>query len=274
MLRRSLAFWEKYGPIVVDGFTFQGGYTPTISTGDGDYLTKDTMWDFKVSVRNISTEHTLQILIYYIMGMHSIHPEFKNIKKLGFYNPRLNKIYTINVSDIPKETIEDVSVDVIGYEGIKHTRVKESISAKGSTKSNKDSGDSEFFTLKDLAARLGVSSQKITKSFIPMGLPYEKVGKSYRFNKKSVLAWEIVVKQVPYGRNGYIELPDYIKFRDMLYSKYRTAKANKDKEQVAKLKADMVKFDIKIPRDYTWLWLVLAAALVCIMVYIVYKSLY
>lgn len=49
MIRRSLHFWNEYGPIVKDGFTFEGGYTPVISTGDGDYLTKDTLWDFKVS---------------------------------------------------------------------------------------------------------------------------------------------------------------------------------------------------------------------------------
>lgn len=49
MINRSLSFWKEYGPITKDGFTFEGGYTDTISTGDGDYLTKDTLWDFKVS---------------------------------------------------------------------------------------------------------------------------------------------------------------------------------------------------------------------------------
>lgn len=70
MVERSLSFWEKYGPIVKDGFTFEpatelkeeelkeaiksgyyGGYTPTVSRGDGDYLSRDTLWDFKVSIK-------------------------------------------------------------------------------------------------------------------------------------------------------------------------------------------------------------------------------
>ena len=50
MVNRSLEFWQKYGPVTVDGFTFEDeGYTETVDSGDGDYLTSDTMWDFKVS---------------------------------------------------------------------------------------------------------------------------------------------------------------------------------------------------------------------------------
>ena len=48
MIKRTLSFWEQYGPIIKDGFTFEGGYTSIISAGDGDYLTKDTLWDLKV----------------------------------------------------------------------------------------------------------------------------------------------------------------------------------------------------------------------------------
>ena len=47
MVQRSVKFWEHYGPIVKDGFTFEpNGYTETVSSGDGDYLTADTLWDF------------------------------------------------------------------------------------------------------------------------------------------------------------------------------------------------------------------------------------
>ena len=45
-----MKFWEDYGPIVKDGFTFEpNGYTEIVNSGDGDYLTADTIWDFKVS---------------------------------------------------------------------------------------------------------------------------------------------------------------------------------------------------------------------------------
>ena len=50
IVQRSEKFWEDYGPIVKDGFTFEpNGYTETVNSGDGDYLTADTLWDFKVS---------------------------------------------------------------------------------------------------------------------------------------------------------------------------------------------------------------------------------
>ncbi len=115
MINRTLFFWKQYGPIVKDGFTFKGGYTPLISTGDGDYLTKDTLWDLKVLKEEFRPQHSLQLLVYYIMGQHSIHKEFKSITQLGIYNPRLNKIYTIKISSISQSTIDTVSRDVIGY---------------------------------------------------------------------------------------------------------------------------------------------------------------
>lgn len=115
MVNRSLRFFEAYGPKVLDGFTFEGGYTDVVSTGDGDFTTKDTLWDFKVSKAPIKKEHTLQLLMYWRMGLHSIHPEFKDIKYLGVYNPRMNTASRIAVADIPEEVISEVEWDVIGY---------------------------------------------------------------------------------------------------------------------------------------------------------------
>lgn len=115
MVKRSVAFWEKYGPIVKDGFTFKGGYTELVTTGDGDFLTADTLWDLKVSNRPPTSAHTLQLLMYYIMGQHSIHKEFCSIRRLGFFNPRLGHVYTMDVSSIPPDVIKEVSTNVIGY---------------------------------------------------------------------------------------------------------------------------------------------------------------
>lgn len=115
MVNRSLTFWKEYGPIIKDGFTFEGGYTDIVSSGDGDYLTKDTLWDFKVSKDEPKSKFTLQLLMYYIMGCHSIHPEFEKIEKLGIFNPRKNKVYLANTSSISPEIIEKVSQEVIGY---------------------------------------------------------------------------------------------------------------------------------------------------------------
>ncbi len=116
MVKRSLAFFDEYGPVVCDGFTFEGGYTEQVASGDGDFLTKDALWDFKVSKNGPTKEHTLQLLMYWRMGLRSVHPEFKAVRRLGTYNPRRNEVGTIETTSIPDDVIEAVERDVIGYE--------------------------------------------------------------------------------------------------------------------------------------------------------------
>ena len=115
MVERSLSFFKTFGPVIADGFTMEGAYTATITTGDGDFLTKDTLWDFKVSTSKPNKDHTLQLLIYYLMGRRSIHPEFQTIEKLGIFNPRQNTIYQLPISEISDEVIKEVETNVIGY---------------------------------------------------------------------------------------------------------------------------------------------------------------
>ena len=55
MVNRSIQFFKIYGPIEADGITFEGGYNDVISSGDGDFLTADTLWDFKVSKESPSS---------------------------------------------------------------------------------------------------------------------------------------------------------------------------------------------------------------------------
>lgn len=117
LVERSVQFWNEYGPVIKDGFTFGPfGYTGIVTSGDGDYLTNDTLWDFKVSKSNPSNKDTLQLMMYWIMGQHSGQDIFKNINKLGIFNPRLNKVYTIDINSISNETIEEIERDVICYE--------------------------------------------------------------------------------------------------------------------------------------------------------------
>lgn len=117
LIERSIEFWKKYGPITVDGFTFEPyGYTKTVSSGDGDFLTEDTLWDFKVLKREPSSENTLQIVMYYIMGKHSGNQIFDNIKKVGFYNPRLNKVYILDMNKVSEEIIKTIEKEIICYE--------------------------------------------------------------------------------------------------------------------------------------------------------------
>ena len=98
----GIYFWKK-------------GYTDVVDAGDGDFLTKDTLWDIKVSKSKPSSNNTLQLLMYYIMGKHSKKPEFAKIKKIGIFNPKLNTVYLLDVKDIPKTIIKTVEKDVICY---------------------------------------------------------------------------------------------------------------------------------------------------------------
>ena len=116
MIERSIFLFNKYGSVVLDGFDFEGGYTDTVVKGDGDFLTQDTLWEFKVLRRTIDSKHTLQLLMYWRMGLHSIHPEFKNIKYLGIFNPCKNIVYRIPVEKIPLSVIQEVEAKVIGYD--------------------------------------------------------------------------------------------------------------------------------------------------------------
>ena len=115
MVERSLSFFKVLGPVTADGFTMEGAYTATITTGDGDFLTKDTLWDFKVTTGKPNKDHTLQLLIYYLMGRRSIHSEFQTIEKLGIFNPRQNTIYQLPISEFSDEIIKEVETVVIGY---------------------------------------------------------------------------------------------------------------------------------------------------------------
>lgn len=136
LVNRGVAFFEKYGKMVKDGFDFKpvgadeetfnkwrksgegsfGGYTHVVSNGDGDFLTADTMWDFKVLKSKPTPKHTLQLLMYWIMGQHSGQEIFKNITKIGIFNPRLNTVYLLDVAKISDDVIKTVEREVICYD--------------------------------------------------------------------------------------------------------------------------------------------------------------
>jgi hypothetical protein len=102
MVARSLNFFQVYGPVTGSGFW--------AGDSDGDFLTADTIWDFKVSVNPPTSVHTLQLLALWIMGTR----QFQKIKYLGIYNPRLDAVYRFPVASISAEVIAEVSAsDVV-----------------------------------------------------------------------------------------------------------------------------------------------------------------
>ena len=114
-VQRSLRFFERQGSVTDSGLTFPGGYNLVVSSGDCDFLTPDTLWDLKVSRQKPNSANTLQLLMYYIMGLHSSNGQFQNVRQLGIFNPILNCAYTIEVDRIPDRVYQAVSRDVIGY---------------------------------------------------------------------------------------------------------------------------------------------------------------
>lgn len=115
MITRMVRFLSEYGPVIKSGFTMDGGYTDIVSSGDGDFLTEDTLWDVKTSKFSPKASDTLQVLMYYIMGKHSWNESFQKIQSIGIVNPRLNSIWTIDAAQVPHSVIEEVERHVIGY---------------------------------------------------------------------------------------------------------------------------------------------------------------
>ena len=101
---------------MLDGFNLLGGYTNVIDTGDGDYVTPGVVWDLKVSAAPPTNAHTLQLLIYFLMGKRSLHDDLVVAEEMGFFNPRLNAAFRLRAGDIPETTIAEVSRAVIGYQ--------------------------------------------------------------------------------------------------------------------------------------------------------------
>lgn len=115
MVKRSVALLKKRGPIICSEPSFEGGYTEVVTAGDGDYVTTEALWDFKVSKSSPNSAHTLQLLMYYLMGLHSIHNYYNQLKYLCIFNPRTNTVYSCDISHIEKYVFSEVELNVIGY---------------------------------------------------------------------------------------------------------------------------------------------------------------
>lgn len=182
MVKRSILFFNRYGPITKNGFTFEGGYTKIIDTGDGDFLTSDTLWDFKVSKNKPTSSHTLQLLIYYIMGTHSIHSEFNSIKKLGIFNPRTNCVYLQNISSIPQEIIDEVSINVIGY-------IKDDSSSDNTKNKEVFPDHNNMLSMAEIMRTLSCSRYMVMKYYSEKNLPLVKINNKYFINKYDLIEW-------------------------------------------------------------------------------------
>lgn len=183
MVKRSIAFWDKYGPIVCSEPTFEGGYTDTVDAGDGDFLTYDTLWDFKVSKSAPTTKHSLQILMYYIMGKHSVHSYFTPINKLGFYNPRLNKVYICPIASIPTETIISIEDNVLRY-GVSARKAPQTVPVNAAT-----TRCAPVYTIADICRMTGIKKQAVYNDIHTGKLRAHKKGNKYCISKEDYSAY-------------------------------------------------------------------------------------
>lgn len=112
---RTLNFLNSHGPIVSDNLTFPNGYTPVVSSGDGDYLLKDGLIDLKVSMnQSISSKWSLQLLLYFLLGLRSnYHVYYQHLKYLGIYNARYNVLTKINVNNVSVNVINEVTNTIL-----------------------------------------------------------------------------------------------------------------------------------------------------------------
>ncbi len=202
MINRSIAFFNEYGPVIENGITFVGGYTNLVSSGDADFITSDTLWDFKVSKQKINSKQTLQILMYYVMGIHSTNSNLSNITKLGFFNPRLNIVYLINTCDISAETIKIIENDIIGYNGndsrlieqLKQDKKSSENPANTPINQKQKSNDEPIikpvtYTVTDLMKMFNCSRHMIMKYYSEQGLPLTKKGNRYQITDRALKSW-------------------------------------------------------------------------------------
>ena len=257
MVERSLKFFEEYGPVLKNGLTFEGAYTSIVSSGDGDYLTSDSLLDFKVSVKKPTSKHTLQLLMYYIMGMHSIHSaDYKNLKYLEIYNPRLNDIFRFPTSEISEEIIKEVSEKIIGY-------------------GNKQSGfdDDTFLTVKDVALRYRVSENKIRGDCFSLGLPHFKKGNKYVISELALIEWEARQVYIPVGRSEKRLLPGYLALIGMLSEELKRAKQEGDHQKVKKLRKELKLHKSRNPNRINYFAVFISAILFVILCIVIYEVL-
>lgn len=114
LVSRTVRFFRAHGPLIDTGITFAGAYCKSVDSGNADYLTSDTLWDLKTSKDKPKPKDVLQLVIYFLLSKRSSKSEFEDVKRIGFYNPRLNRSWTLGVADIDCDTLSRVELKVFG----------------------------------------------------------------------------------------------------------------------------------------------------------------
>lgn len=115
LLDRSISFIDSLNKTIIHGYEFTNGYTELVESGDGDFMTDTTMYDMKcVNKLRVDNKYTLQLLMYYILGVNSRQDQYMSVNKLAVWNPRYGAVSSIKIADIPGEVVLEVARDVVG----------------------------------------------------------------------------------------------------------------------------------------------------------------
>lgn len=134
MLYRSKHFFDQYGkPAIIDYHCFISEKTPVDSPadyfnkkiedlhaqiiGDGDYLLKDALVDFKVSNKSRElSEWKKQLWVYYLGLIPEELSEYgvkkENIQWMINFNPRTNEVFKFNISTISAKEKTDLLIGI------------------------------------------------------------------------------------------------------------------------------------------------------------------
>ena len=113
MVNRSLLYFKQQNKVTKVGETLSIKCHVGNIHGDYDYLTEDSLVDMKVLTKKISNKHTLQIILYWIVGMKSKKKLFSNVKYLKLYNPRLNVEYSFDLDGLTPDILKSILDEVL-----------------------------------------------------------------------------------------------------------------------------------------------------------------
>lgn len=86
-----------------------------IGVASADFTTDFALWDLKCGRSAPGFSARIQVLVYYLMGVHQHQEGFDRIKYLGLVNPRRNEAWVCPIESIDEHAVKHALEDVIGY---------------------------------------------------------------------------------------------------------------------------------------------------------------
>lgn len=106
MLKRAKAYLEKIGNIIRTGYV--SATKNGLISGDGDYLSPDTLIDFKVSKFTTMQPNWVRQLFLYRVLLRDELVSPDQIKKLMIYNPRRDEGFLLDLTQINPNILDFV----------------------------------------------------------------------------------------------------------------------------------------------------------------------